>query len=147
MIAVDTQILVYSQREDSSWHHKAVACVRQLAEGRSPWAIPWPCVHEFVAVVTHPRIYKPPTPSEHALLQVEYWMASPTLRLIGEPAGYWERLKPLVNEGQAFGPRVHDARVAAICLGHGVRELWSVDRDFTRFAGLRVRNPLVSSGA
>jgi predicted nucleic acid-binding protein len=144
MIAVDTQILVYSQREDSTWHKKAAACLRQLAEGRSPWAIPWTCIHEFVAVVTHPRIYKPPTPLPHALLQVEYWMASPTLRLIGEPAGYGERLKSLVTEGQVVGPRVHDARIAAVCLAHGVRELWSAGRDFSRFSVLPVRNPLVS---
>jgi toxin-antitoxin system PIN domain toxin len=146
MIALDTQILVYSQREDSPWHQKATVCVRQLAEGRSSWAIPWPCIHEFLAVVTHPRIYKPPTTPQDALLQVEYWMASPTLRLIGEPAGYWERLKHLVIEGRGIGPRVHDARVAAICLAHGVREFWSLDRDFTRFAGLRVRNPMIMAG-
>lgn len=145
MIAVDTQILVYSQREDSPWHERASACLRQLAEGRSPWAIPWVCIHEFLAVVTHSRIYKPPTPLQDALLQVEYWMASPTLRLIGEPAGYWERLKSFVTEGQAIGPRVHDARVAALCQAHGVREFWSADRDFSRFSALRVRNPMVSN--
>lgn len=144
MIAVDTQILVYSQREDSAWHEKAAACLRQLAEGSAPWAIPWACIHEFVAVVTHPRIYKPPTPLPHALLQVEYWLESPTLRLIGEPVGYWERLKSLMEEGQAIGPRVHDARIAGVCLAHGVRELWSADRDFSRFSVLPVRNPMVS---
>jgi predicted nucleic acid-binding protein len=71
-------------------------------------------------------------------------MASPTLRLIGEPAGYWDHWKSLVTEGQAIGPRVHDARVAALCLAHGVREFWSADRDFSRFSRLRVRNPMIS---
>jgi uncharacterized protein len=146
MIAVDTQILVYAQREDSPWHEKASTCVRQLAEGRSPWAIPWACIHEFLAVVTHPRIYKPPTPLQDALLQVEYWVASPTLRLIGEPAGYWDSLRLFLTDGQAVGPRVHDARIAAVCLAHGVRELWSADRDFSRFSAPRVRNPMASPG-
>ena len=61
MIAVDTNILVYSVREDSPWHTAALAAVRSLAEGDPAWAIPWPCIHEFLAVVTHPRIYRPPT--------------------------------------------------------------------------------------
>ena len=145
MIAVDTQILVYSQREDSPWHRDALACLRSLAEGDSPWAIPWPCIHEFLAVVTHPRIYRPPTPMSDALQQVDYWVESPSLRLIGEAAGYWDHLKPIVSRGQAVGPLIHDARVAAICQTHGVREFWSADRDFSRFPGLAVRNPLIES--
>ena len=142
MIAVDTNILVYSMREDSPWHPKAIDQVREISQGRKLWAIPWPCVHEFLGTVTHPRIFKPPTPVADALQQVENWMKSPTLRLIGEGAGYWGHLKATVLEGQVPGPRVHDARIAAICEQHGVRELWSMDRDFSRFTRLRVRNPL-----
>ena len=145
MIAVDTQILVYSQREDSPWNAGALACLRSLAEGDSPWAIPWPCIHEFLAVVTHPRIYRPPTPMSDALQQVDYWVESPSLRLIGEAASYWDHLKATVSRGQAVGPLVHDARLAAICQAHGVREFWSADRDFSRFPSLAVRNPLVES--
>lgn len=59
MIAVDTNILVYAHREDASFHEEAYLRVQQLAEGRSAWAIPWPCLHEFLAVVTHPRIFAP----------------------------------------------------------------------------------------
>jgi len=72
MIAVDSNILVYSMREDSPWHEAALRCMRVLAEGAALWAIPWPCVHEFIAVVTHPRIFKPATPLPDALLQVDY---------------------------------------------------------------------------
>ena len=143
MIALDSNILAYSVREDSPWHQAALACVRELAEGPALWAIPWPCVHEFLAVVTHPRIYKPPTPLDDALRQVDYWMESPTLRLLGEGPGYWERLREAVRAGKAAGPLVHDARVAGLCQAHAVRELWSADRDYSRFAGLRVRNPLL----
>lgn len=142
MIAVDTQILVYFQRRDSPWHKAAVECVRGLAEGRTPWAIPWPCMHEFLAVVTHPKIYRPPTPLDRALQQIGYWMESPTLRLIGEEAGYWEHCRGVLSEGRVAGPLVHDARVAAICATHGVSELWSADRDFSRFPVVRTRNPL-----
>jgi len=143
MIALDSNILVYSVREDSPWHQTALACVRGLAEGPAVWAIPWPSVHEFLAVITHPRIYQPPTPLKDALRQVDYWMESPTLRLLGEGPGYWERLKDSLEAGKAAGPLVHDARIAALCQAHAVRELWSADRDYSRFGGLRVRNPLL----
>ena len=62
MIAVDTNVLIYAHREDSPWHAAALQALTGLAEGRSAWAIPWPCVHEFLAIVTHPRFYRPPTP-------------------------------------------------------------------------------------
>jgi hypothetical protein len=96
-----------------------------------------------LAVVTHPRIYKPPTRLEDAILQVDYWTESPTLRLIGEASGYWELLKPTLKTAKAVGPLIHDGRVAALCRAHGVAEIWSADRDYTRFEGIRVRNPLL----
>ncbi|MBM3465283.1 MAG: type II toxin-antitoxin system VapC family toxin, partial [Armatimonadetes bacterium] len=141
MTAVDTNILVYAHREDSPWHERASACLRSLAEGNQPWAIPWPCIHEFLANVTHPRIYKTPTPVELALDQVNAWRESPTLVVLAEENGYWGHLQTLLKEGQVAAARVHDARIAAICLLHGVRELWSADRDFGRFPTLKVRNP------
>lgn len=143
MIAVDTNILVYAVREDSPWHEPAISCLRSLAEGEAVWAIAWPCIHEFLAVVTHPKIYRPPSPLSDAILQVDYWIESPTLRLIGEGPGYWEHLKDMLVTGKAEGPTVHDGRVAAICRAAGVREIWTADRDFSRFAGLAARNPLV----
>ncbi len=143
MIAVDTNILVYSVRQDSPWHRSALARLRELAEGPAPWAIPWPCIHEFLAVVTHPRIYRPPTPLADATLQVDYWLESPTLQLIGEAPAYWGHLKAQLAAGKVAGPLVHDARIAAICRSHAIRELWTVDRDYTRFDGLRIRNPLI----
>ena len=143
MIAIDTNILVYAHREDSVWYDAAYACIAELAQGRVPWAIPWPCIHEFLAIVTHPRIYAPPTPREFATAQVEAWTESPSLLLVGETDLHWSYLKPLVENGRIAGGQVHDARIAALCLQHGVSELWSADRDFSRFPGLAVRNPLI----
>ncbi len=144
MIALDTNILVYAHRRDSEWHEAAYRCVAALAEGGIPWGVPWPCVHEFLAVVTHPRIYNPPTPLGKAVEQVDIWMESPSFQTIGELEGHWQELKTLLLAGRILGGAVHDARVAAICREHGVRELWSADRDFSRLAGVKVRNPLVS---
>jgi hypothetical protein len=143
VIAVDTNILVYAHREDSPFHDAAFRRVAELAEGPAIWAVPWPCLHEFLAIVTHPRIYAPPTPLARALDQVDAWLQSPTLALLTESAEHWRTLRALIAGGRIAGPQVHDARVAALCRQHGVRELWSADRDFSRFAGLTVLNPLV----
>jgi uncharacterized protein len=142
--AVDTNILVYAHREDSEWHGAADRAVRQLAEGPGAWAIPWPCLHEFLAITTHPRIFKTPTPLPMALDQVEAWLEAPSLITLAEDAGYWAVFRALVSQARVSGPRVHDARVAALCLAHDVRELWTADRDFSAFPALRVRNPLVA---
>lgn len=143
MIAVDTNLLVYAHREDSPWHEAALQALTGLAEGTAAWSIPWPCVHEFLAIVTHPKIYRPPTPMPVALQAIRAWQASPTLRLLGESADHLERLERLAVSAKAVGPMVHDARIAALCLSHGVRQFWSADRDFSRFPSLRVKNPLV----
>ena len=143
MIAVDTNILVYAHREDSEWNGAAYECLEGLAQGRGAWAIPWPCIHEFLAIVTHPRIYDPPTPLSAALDQVDAWLEAPGLVLLSESGDYWPHLKGAVETGQVTGGRVHDARVAALCRLHGVRELWTADRDFSRFPSLALRNPLV----
>jgi len=145
VIAIDTNILVYAHREDSPFHQAAFRRVSELAEGPAIWAIPWPCVHEFLGIVTHPRIYTPPTPLARALDQVDAWLESPTLTLLAESAAHWPSLRELLTGGRIAGAQVHDARVAALCRQHGVRELWSTDRDFSRFAGLAVVNPLVQA--
>jgi len=142
MIAVDTNILVHAHREDAGWHDRAAEAVKTLAEGTAGWAIPWPCLHEFLAIVTHPRIFKTPTPLAAAIDQADAWLASPSLVMLSESDGYFSVLRSLVLTARITGPRVHDARVAALCSAHGVRELWTADRDFSLFPALRVRNPL-----
>lgn len=145
MIAVDTNLLVYAHRADSEWYEPAASCLRELAEGKAPWAIPWPCVHELIAIATHPRIYDPPTPLSAVLDQVDAWLESPSLTLLSEGQGHWPELRTLITKGRIVGGMVHDARIAALCLTHGVRELWSADRDFGRFPALTVVNPLARS--
>lgn len=143
MIAVDTNILVHAHRQDSEWHEAAYDRLAELAGSKAAWAIPWPCVHEFVAIVTHPRVFVPPTPLARALDQVDAWMESPSLIMLAESEMHWERLRALLLAGKVTGAKVHDARIAALCVQHGVRQLLSADRDFARFPELVVVNPLV----
>src|SRR5262249_28244626 len=125
LIAVDTNILVYAHRSESPFHPMAARCMAELAQSRSAWAIPWTCIHEMFNVVTHPRIQRVPTPLSAALDQIEAWLESPTLSLLTETDGHWPELRRLLVAGRIIGPLVHDARIAAICLQHGVRELWT----------------------
>lgn len=143
MIALDTNVLVYAHRQDSPWFERARDVVRSLAEGAATWAIPWPCVHEFLAISTHPKIYKPPTQLARALEQMEALLASPTVLVLRESTAYWPVLQRVLLASQVTGAKVHDARIAALCLSQGVTELLSADRDFSSFPQLRTRNPLV----
>lgn len=143
MIAVDTNVLVYAHREDSPHHVRALAALRELSMSRQIWSVPWPCLHEFLAIVTHPRLYAPPTPVEVALESVSDLLALPGLTALREGDEHYRILRDLLISSGVVGPKVHDARVAAICLEHGVSELWSADRDFSYFPALRTRNPLV----
>ncbi|MGH7001092.1 MAG: hypothetical protein ACREEA_06260 [Stellaceae bacterium] len=77
---------------------------------------------------------------------MDAWLESPSLALLAESPAHWPRLCALAGGGIA-GAQGHDARVAALCLQHGVRELWSADRDFSRFAGPAVVNPLIGDGS
>ena len=143
MIAVDTNLLVYAHRRESRNHETAAAVVRALAEGDNAWAIPWPCCYEFLSVVTNPRIWKDEaTTPGRAWRQLAAWTASPSNRLIGETDDFLKILRRFVERPRVVGAVVHDARVAAICVSHGVEMLLTRDRDFSLFPELRTRDPI-----
>jgi toxin-antitoxin system PIN domain toxin len=143
MIALDTNVLIYARREEAPFHDQAKSLLRKLAEGDKPWALPWPCVYEFLRVVTHPRVFAPPTDLDRALEDVDSLLDAPSLVLLGEGPGHSAHLRHMVSSGNAVGNLAHDAHIAALALEHGVSELWTTDRDFTRFPGIRMRNPFV----
>lgn len=144
MIGVDTNVLVYAHRRDSQFHEPADRRLTELAESGQPWAIPWPCIHEFLAIVTHPRIFQPPSTISQALGQVDCWLEVPSLMLLGELPGYASVFRGVLESSRVTGPRIHDARIAALCLQHGIRTLWSADRDLGRFGAVMVVNPVVA---
>jgi uncharacterized protein len=143
MIAVDTNVLVYAHRAESAFHTAAYGCLQQLAEGGQPWGIPVSCLHEFLAVVTHPKIFSPASSYEQALAQVDAWLASPTAQVLHSGLQHWRVLSDITRKAKLQGGQFHDARIAAICLENGVSLLWSADRDFGRFKGLKTVNPLL----
>jgi uncharacterized protein len=147
MIALDTQILVYAHRPEMQLHHRARACITSLAEGTTRWGIPLHCLVEFYGHVTNKGMFKPPGTSspDEAIEQIDAWLEAPTVAVLADDAATWPTLRDLLGRAQIMGPGAHDARVAAVCLRHGVTELWTNDRDFLKYPALRVRNPLVDA--
>lgn len=143
MIAVDTNLLVYAHDRSSPFHRDAQQALAAVVDG-SRWAIPWPCIHEFVSIVTHPRALRRPQPAPAALAAVRGLFALPGMCALGEAEDHLDQLGRLFDGAEIRGPKVHDARIAAICLSHGVGELLTADRDFSYFPRLRTRNPLVA---
>jgi toxin-antitoxin system PIN domain toxin len=142
MIAVDTNLLVHAHQREAAFHEKARDVIRSLAESPAPWAI---CLHslvEFYGVATHTRLWRKPSTPAQAMEQIEAWRESPSLRVLFDTPGVLEKLADLAVTGRLRGAMIHDGRIAATCLVGGVGELWTVDRDFSRFPALRTRNPL-----
>lgn len=142
MIAIDTNLLVYAHRPEMPFHERCREALSHAVAAPEPVCVPWPCVHEFLAIVTNPRIFKEPTPIEFAMDAVRRLAASLPGGLLAEGEGYLEALERVARPALLQGAIVHDARIAALCLFHGVRVLWSADRDFSRFPDLTVENPL-----
>lgn len=142
MIAVDTNLLVYAHRTEMPFHERAREALDGAVASPEPVSVPWPCVHEFLGVVTNPRIFRDPTPMDVALDSVGRLLESLTGGFLAEGEGYLRTLERVARPALLQGPVVHDARIAALCLYHGVRVLWSADRDFSRFPALLVVNPL-----
>jgi toxin-antitoxin system PIN domain toxin len=142
VIAVDTNLLVYAHRPEMPFHQRARQVLTEAVGGPEPVSVPWPCVHEFLAVVSNPRIFRDPTPMDVALDAVRRLLTSLSGGFLAEGEGYLDALERIARPALLQGAIVHDARVAALCLFHGVRVLWSADRDFSRFPDLAVVNPL-----
>lgn len=143
MLAIDTNILIFAEIRSSPHHVVAKRMITELAEGISPWAIPWPCIYEFLRIVTHPRVYHPPVPIPVALRDLNHILESPTLVLLHETLDHPRVMNQIIEESGVTGNLIHDAHIAALCQEHGITELISGDRDFTRFPTLKVRNPFI----
>jgi hypothetical protein len=142
MIAIDTNVLVYAHRSEAPFHERAYACVKGLAEGGRRWGIPVSCLHEFLAVVTNPKVFRPASRVDQALDQVNAWLAAPHVEVLHSGPLHWRILGDLARSASLQGGQFHDARIAAICIENAVDVLWTADRDFGRFKALKTTNPL-----
>jgi toxin-antitoxin system PIN domain toxin len=132
VIAIDTNVLVYAHREEMPAHARAKGHLLRLAQGATPWALPVFCLGEFVRVVTHPRIFTPPSALTVALQFLDALLRCPSVRLLTADADYGRAYIEVSEKARASGNVAFDAQIAAVCLVHGAT-LLTADRDFYRF--------------
>ena len=141
MIAVDTNILVFAHREGTVYHRPAVELLRRLSTGRTPYALFWSSLYEFLRVVTHQRVFDPPSSTDEALDALASLLEPPPVRVLSETPGHVEVLQQVLRGSRASGNLIHDAHLVALALEHGVHEILTLDEDFRRFPQVSARNP------
>lgn len=139
MIAVDTNVLIYAHRREADLHAAAAHELRGLAEGTAPWGLPVFCIAEFLRVVTHRRVFNPPSPLSHAIDFLDHLLSSPSCRILRPGAGFVDLLTSTARQADARGNLMFDAQIAALCREHGIAGILTNDRDFERFEHLRPR--------
>lgn len=142
MIVVDVNLLLYSYDSQSPNHVKSAAWLEEILSGTESVGLPWPTIAAFLRVITNRRLPGVRLPLEQAIQTVEEWLSQPNVRILVPGDDYWFVLRRMIVEGQAAGPLVSDAEIAALTIDYG-GVLHTADRDFARFPGLQWRNPLV----
>ena len=139
MIAVDTNVLIYAHRIETDLNAAATAELIALAEGAEPWALPVFCISEFMRVVTHRRVFNPPSRIVQAIDFIDGLIASPTCRIAVPGADFVDRLFAAARSADARGNLMFDAQIVALCREHGIGSILTNDRDFERFPNIQVR--------
>ena len=139
----DINVLIYAHREDAPEHDRYAAWLRRLAGGVEPFALSSFTLGGFVRIVTHPRIFDPPTPLDVALSFCERLLDRPGAAVLQPSRRHWSILADLLRRTEIRGAGVSDAFLAALALEHGC-ELATTDGDFARFPGLRWHHPLAA---
>lgn len=141
MVGVDTNILVFAHREGTTYHRPALDLLRRLSTGRIPYALFWPSLYEFLRVVTHHRVFDPPSSAEEALDALASFLEPPAVRVLSETPGHADILRQVVAGNRVSGNLMHDAQMVALAVEHGVHEILTLDEDFRRFPQVSARNP------
>jgi toxin-antitoxin system PIN domain toxin len=138
VIAVDTNILVYAHREETTKHELAKRWLFHLAEGTVPWGLPVFCIGEYIRVITHRNVFDPPSSLQDAVDGIEFLLQSPSIRLLNPGVRFFHHLKELLLLSETIGNLTFDAQIAALCREQGITNLLTDDRDFSRFPGIRI---------
>ena len=141
MIVVDANLLIYSYDTESPHHKKSRAWVEKIFSDIEPVGLSWQTVSAFLRVITNRRLPGSRLTVEQAIEIVEAWLEQPNIRIIVAGDDHWSVLKRMIMEGRATGPLVSDAELVALTVEYGA-VLYTADRDFARFPGLRWKNPL-----
>ncbi len=138
MIAIDTNVLIYAHRQETEWHRVAADRLVELAEGEETWVLPVFCITEFLRVVTHMRVFNPPSSTTEALDFIKGLLEAPGCTVAHPESEFLSRLESVVREADARGNLIFDAQIAALCREQGIGTIVTNDRDFARFRPLQV---------
>ncbi|MBI5481463.1 MAG: type II toxin-antitoxin system VapC family toxin [Deltaproteobacteria bacterium] len=142
MILLDANVLLYAYDETSPHHERARVWLERTLAAPAPVGLPWATVLAFLRISTNARALQRPLTLEAAIGIVDSWFEQPCVTLVAPGPQHYRILCDLLRNAQAKGPLVTDAHLAALALEHGAAVATS-DRDFSRFSGLRVVNPLL----
>lgn len=141
MITIDANLIIYAYHSSTPQHFAARRWFEQVVSGAEPVRLAWSTIHTFLRILTHPRIFPRPFSVAEARSLVDEWFARPSVAILEPGERYWDIFRELLVRGQARGNLVMDAHLAALAIEHGAM-LCTADKDFTRFEGLRLLNPL-----
>lgn len=142
---VDTNILVYASDESSRFYSQSQNFLIQCKDSQETWCITWVNVFEYLRIVTHPNVFKKPMKFENAEENVLLFLSLPQVEVLSEERNFFEVYRDLTAEvGQVTGNLVHDAHIAALMLQHGVKKIYTLDKQFRVFGFLEVINPFGS---
>jgi hypothetical protein len=141
VIVLDANILLYAYDAAPVQHAKARAWVETVFSGIEPVGLPWQTIAAFLRIMTDLRLPGKRFSAAEAAEFVSQWLGLPNVRVLAPGDGHWRIFRKMIVEGQAMGPLVSDAQLAALTIEYG-GVLYTADRDFARFPGLRWENPL-----
>jgi toxin-antitoxin system PIN domain toxin len=137
---VDANVLIYASNTSDPLHETALKLVQRLADGPELVYLFWPTLMAYLRIVTHSAILPHPLAPRQALGNVEALLDRPHVRAAGEADGFWPIFRAAAGD-RPRGNDVPDAHLAALMRQHGVRLIYTRDRDFRRFEGIDARNP------
>ena len=140
--ALDTNLLLYASDARSPFHSPARSFLDSCLEGEEVFCLGWPTVMSYLRISTHPSVFESPLSPDEAMTNIEVLLENPHARFLAEEEGFWSIYRKLTAEVPTRGNLVPDAHLAALLRLHGVRTLYTNDRDFQKFGFLDVRNPL-----
>lgn len=139
--SVDANVLLYASDQSSDRHERARGFVETCAAGPEILCLTWPTLMAYLRISTHPRIFAAPLNPDEALGNVAALVELPHVRVVSERDGFLDAYRRVAGNMPVRGNLVPDAHVAAILFQHGVRTLYTNDRDFRKFGSLEVRDP------
>lgn len=142
MILVDANLLLYAYDPRAAEHQRSRQWLETTLNGSQLVRFTWLTFWAFLRISTNPRVFENPLTAAEVVDAIAQWLDQPVAGILEPGERHWTLLRDLIREGQASGPMVMDAVLAAIAIEHGAT-LYTTDRDFARFPGLSWTNPLV----